>query len=135
MIPVGGLLKQARVQEIEQPSFTWKLDFNSKRITGKVDELEAIKQAVYKILRTKRFEHLIYTANYGHELQHLVGKDPLFVQADMPRLLQEALEQDDRIQGIEEVNTVVQGDQLTVHFTVVTHYGTFDVEQEVEGRV
>lgn len=34
-----------------------------------VDELEAVKQAVYKALRTDRFFHFIYSSNYGSEVQ------------------------------------------------------------------
>lgn len=135
MIPVGGALKNAQVQEMEQPSLTWKLDFKARRITGKTDELDAIKQAVYKVLQTKRFEHLIYSANYGHELDRLIGKDPLLVRSEMPRLLREALEQDDRILGIENVLTDIRGDQITVHFSVITPYGSFTVEQEVDSGV
>lgn len=33
-----------------------------------------MKQAIYKILQTERFEYLIYSWNYGIELNAVVGK-------------------------------------------------------------
>jgi hypothetical protein len=128
MIPQGSIIN-APVQEIEQPSRTWKLDFNQRRITGMVDQLEAVKQAVFKILQTERFRYLIYTFNYGHELKTLLGQNPLFVQSEFTRMVSEALTQDDRITSIENMQIDIEGDRLTARFTVVTQYGSY--EQEV----
>ncbi|GAA0378980.1 DUF2634 domain-containing protein [Bacillus horti] len=135
MIPAGGQLRNAQLQEIEQPSLTWKLDLAAKKITGRTDNLDAIKQAVFKVLQTRRFEHLIYSSDYGHELDLLIGDSPLLVQSEMNRLLREAIEQDDRIESVENVQTSVQGENVTVRCTVVTQYGDFDIEQEVERNV
>lgn len=131
MIPVGGTLSELPVEDIERPSLTWYLDFNRGRITRMADGIDAIKQTIFQILQTDRFAHVIYSFNYGHELGRCIGKSPLFVRSEVERMLQEALEQDDRIQSIENVRADVQGDRITVAFFVATVYGTFEFTQEV----
>ncbi|MEJ9165084.1 DUF2634 domain-containing protein, partial [Paenibacillus graminis] len=56
------------MEETPQPSLTYKLDLANGRIGAvDVDGLEAVKQVVFKILSTSRFEHLIYSGDYGNE--------------------------------------------------------------------
>ncbi|SCY93181.1 DUF2634 domain-containing protein [Alkaliphilus peptidifermentans] len=130
MIPKGGI-SNTSVQEIEEPSYTWRLDFTKGRITGMLDELEAIKQAVFMILQTERFKYIIYSFNYGHELRSLMGKNPLYVKSEITRIIKAALKQDDRIQGIENMNIIMNKDGMTAAFTVITNYGDFKFTQEV----
>lgn len=130
MIPTGGVIN-APVQEAQQPSLTWYLDFEKGKVVGKIDGLVAIRQSVFMILQTERFNHLIYSFNYGHELQGLIGKSPLLVQSEINRIINEALGQDDRIQGIQNLSITSNGDSLTCAFTVVTDLGNFDFSQEV----
>lgn len=131
MIPAGGTITKRVIQTVEQPSLTWRLDPVQKRIVGKLDGLEAIKQAAYKILQTERFKYLIYSANYGSELERLIGSNPLFVNAEISRMLEEALTQDDRISGVENIKTTASGDSLLVEFIVTTTYGNFSMVTEV----
>lgn len=135
MIPEGGMILETPTEEVQQPSLTYKLDLVNGRISGMVDGLEAIKQAVFLILQSERFRHLIYSFNYGHELKTLIGGNPLFVQSETSRLLWDALQQDDRIRRIENVSSTLDGDALTISFTVVSVEGTFDVTEEVNTGV
>lgn len=121
----------APVEEQQQPSLTWKLDFENKRIAQMVDGLEAVKQAAFVILETERFQHLIYSFNFGSELQGLIGKSPLFVQSEIRRLIQESLLQDDRITDVRDITFQTQGDSLLVEFTVVSVFGDFTMTKEV----
>jgi hypothetical protein len=131
MIPTGGTLKNAQVQRVQQPSRTWKLDFEAGRITGMIDNLEAVRQAVFKIMQTQRFAQLIYSFRYGNELDRLIGMSPLYVQSEATRFVQEALSTDDRVRGVENVSISLDGDAMTISFTVVTQYGSFQASQEV----
>lgn len=115
------------------PSLTWKLDLEKGRVVGKTDGLEAIKQAVFKVFQTERFWYDIYSFDYGHELTLLIGSSPVFVKSEAARIIQEALMTDDRIQSVENVKAEIQGDQITIRFTVVTLFGSF--EQEVSHDV
>ncbi|MNW45951.1 hypothetical protein D3C74_232270 [compost metagenome] len=115
------------------PSLTWQLDLDKGRIVGRTDGLEAIKQAVFKIFQTNRFEFEIYSFDYGNELTLLLGSSPEFVKSEATRMIKEALLPDDRIDAVENVEAFIHGDLLTIRFTVVTVYGSF--EQEVSQSV
>ena len=129
MIPeIKSSLLDEELVERQQPSLTWKLDLEKGRITGKTDGLEAVKQAVLKSLQTDRFWHEIYTWDYGHELTSLIGSSPVFVESEARRMIGEALMTDDRITAVENVETTIANDQLTIRFTVTTIYGSFESE-------
>lgn len=96
-----------------------------------VDGLEAVKQAVFIILETQRFQYLIYSFDFGSELVGLIGKSPLFVQSEIKRLIKEALLQDERVTDVRNVTFQVQGDSMLVEFTVVTVFGNFTMTREV----
>lgn len=128
MIPQGGTLRNEPVQERQQPSKTWKIDFDRGRVVGLTDGLEAIKQTVFCILETDRFRHLIYSFNYGNELNRLFGMDRLFVESEINRLIREALLQDDRITNVDQVEMQAIGDSMKVSFRVITGIGSFNME-------
>ena len=61
MIPstVGFLDKDFEVEE--QPSFTYKMQTEDNFVRGYTDGLEAVKQAIYKIIMTERYQYVIYS--------------------------------------------------------------------------
>lgn len=124
MIPTGGTVNQ-NTRTVEQPSKTWRLDFDRGRVVGLIDGLNAVKQAVTKILQTERFSHLIYDANYGSEFAGLIGHEPVFVQSELRRRIREALTQDDRITDVTDFQINIVGDSATVRFTVESTFGSF----------
>lgn len=134
MIPQGGALEQ-RTQVEQQPSRTYRLDLNKKRVVGVVDGLEAIKQAVFKILQTERFDYLIYSTAYGVELNHLEGSNRAFVRSELSRRIREALLQDDRITDIQTMQISFEGDTALAEFVVISQYGEFRNSLEVTSRV
>ncbi|GGI44371.1 hypothetical protein GCM10008018_06770 [Paenibacillus marchantiophytorum] len=130
MIPQGGF-GNSLFQQIQLPSKSYLIDSVNQRIVGYVDGLEAVQQAVYKILQTQRFEHSIYSSNYGSELSSIIGQNADFVQSELSRRVQQALLQDERIQAVENFNVTVTGDSALVEFKVVTQYGSFESVKEV----
>ncbi len=69
MIPKSNIdVSEIEIEE-NQPSLTYALDIENKRIRGKTDNIEAVKQAVYLILNTERYDCLIFSWNYGAELK------------------------------------------------------------------
>lgn len=130
MIPTGGMVTQ-NTQTVEQSSRTWKLDFDQGRVVGSIDGLEAVRQAVLKIIQTGRFVHLVYSADYGGGFASLVGRNPLLVQTELRRQIREALIQDDRIADVRDINVDIVGDTATINFTVISAYGSFQEEVEV----
>ena len=112
-----------------QPAYTYKLNIESERVAGYVDELEAYKQAVYKILNTERYEHIIYSWNYGIELKELFGQPIPYVIPELERRITEAVMTDDRTESVSnfEFDT---SKKRTVHVTFTVHTIFGDIEEE-----
>ena len=114
------------------PSNTYKLDTKKERVRGFVDGLEAVRQAVYKIINTERYDYVMYSWDYGIELHDLFGRAKNYVISELPRRITEALTHDDRITT---VNNFVFDDSLrdivSVQFTVHSTEGIFDETLEV----
>ncbi|MBS5344569.1 MAG: DUF2634 domain-containing protein [Clostridium sp.] len=114
-----------------QPSKTYRLNVDTQTIVGFCDDRKAIEQAIYLILNTERFEWVIYSWNYGSELQGLFGKPIPYVVSEIQRRIKEALLQDDRINGIENFIVTRNGNKLLVSFDVSTIKGVISVSKEV----
>ena len=116
----------------DAPSRTYKIDFDAGRVCGFCDSTEAMKQAIYKILQTERFEFLIYSWNYGIELNAVVGKSYQVFASEIKRVIREALLADSRITDVVDFE-VVQIDKRTasVKFTAETIFGEIPIEREV----
>jgi len=120
------------LEVVSQPSLTYKLDFERKRISGKIDNEEAIRQLVMKILYTERYAYVIYSSQYGVELDRLIGKDYDFIVSDLERTITEALLADDRILGITDfVAEQTAIDRMTATFTVNSIVGSVNINTEV----
>ena len=99
-------------------------------------KMEAMKQAIYKILQTERFEYLIYSWNYGIELNAVVGKSFQVFASEIKRVIREALLADSRITDVTDFE-VAQIDKRTasVKFTAETIFGEIPIESEVNVNV
>lgn len=117
------------IDEEDLPTNTFLASDN--QIAGMDDNLEAMRQAVHIILTTKRFNHQIYTENFGIELDDLIGEEPDYIESVFPERVRDAFSIDDRI--LSEQNYVFNtvGDTMTITFEVVTVYGTFSEEVEI----
>ena len=126
MLPENGDDLQQAFTLARQPGLTFGLDFQAGRVTGTIDGLEAVRQAVLLALQTERFFYEIFTPAYGNELHALVGTAPPLSYA-----VTEALSVDDRIEGISGFAFSRQGDRVKMSFTVATIYGDLEEEMEV----
>lgn len=138
MIPSAqnGLLAVKVEYPEQQPSATYRIDFERGRIIGHVDRLEAVKQAIVKILQTERFSHLIYSWNYGAEMNAVFGKSYAIMESELRRVLKEALMQDRRITGLKDITIAKSGSRsAAVAFTAETIFGDVPIETEVTGSV
>ena len=132
MIPsVTGFLEQDF--EIEtQPTNTYKMELESKLIRGYQDGPEAMKQAIFKILSTERYQYVMYSWNYGIELIDLYGEPVSYVCPELERRITEALTWDERIESVDnfEFDTSKKGEVL-VTFTAHTIFGNVTAEKVV----
>ncbi|RMC55069.1 DUF2634 domain-containing protein [Lactobacillus sp. ESL0261] len=114
----------------DEPTLTFKIE--NGRIRGKVDEKQAMIQAVNKILQTERLIYPIYSDQYGNDLNDLIGKDMGYAKVEAERMIKEALLADDRVvdADIDEVIEVSR-DTLGIKGTCVTVYGNIGIDSEV----
>lgn len=130
MIPT--VEKDLSTLEVEtQPSLTYALDIENGRIRGRVDGIEAVRQAVYLILNTERFAYLIHSWNYGIELKDLVGQPKEYAIPEIKRCITEALLQDDRITAVDGFSFSTEKKKVHVTFTVHAIFGDLEMEAEI----
>jgi len=129
MLPTNNnSLLNRGIEAKNSPSKTYYMNFEKNITVGKIDGLEAIKQAVYLILHIERYDFVIYSWNYGIELKDLFGKSTAYVCAVLPSRIQSALLQDDRITKVSDFEVSANGDTVTAKFTVQSSHGTFSQE-------
>ena len=110
-----------------------QMDFERERVAGNVDGLEAMKQAIFKILNTERYQYPVYSWNYGCELLELFGKPVTYVCPELERRITEALTWDERISKVTDFAfDLSQKGAVRVSFTTHTIYGEVRVEKVVE---
>lgn len=121
----------ADFEELTVPSKTWYIDFDRNVVSTMITGLEAVRQAAILILSTERFEHIIYSYQYGVELLDLFGENQHYVMSEVKRRITEALTQDDRITGVTDFKYTRTKRGLNVTFTVTCDVGQFNAETEV----
>lgn len=119
-------------EEIEIPSYTYKIDTNKDRVNDYIDELEAVKQAIYKILNTERYDYPIYSWDYGVELSDLIGQPVAYVYPEIERVVTEALLADDRIENVSNFEFSNEGEKVFTTFEVETIFGNLTANLTVE---
>lgn len=133
MIPstVGFLDRDFEIEE--QPSFTYKMQKDENSVRGYTDGIEAVKQAIYKIIMTERYQYIMYSWNYGIELLDLYGEPVSYVCSELKRRISEALVCDDRIKSVDNFEfDFPQKGIIHVAFTAHTIFGDVQAEREVD---
>ena len=136
MIPDIKILAE-EIQQVSYPTETYKIEHSEQtppedRINGNTDDLLALQQTIYLILGTERYEHIIYSWDYGVELLDLIGKPIPYVMAVIPRRITEALTQDDRIEDVTDFEFERNKSKLHVTFVVKSTLGDIPASTEVD---
>lgn len=132
MIPAGAALISQGFEVVEQPTLTYKMDIDNGVVRGDADGLEAMEQAIYKILSTERYQYVMYPWDYGIELDGLYGEPVSYVCPELERRIKEALLWDTRIEKVKDFkfDTSKKG-IVYVEFTACTIFGDADIGKEV----
>lgn len=132
MIPLTTAFLEQDFEIEEQPTYTYKMNLERNLIQGYTDGQEAVKQAIYKILNTERYQYVMYSWNYGIELLDLYGEPVSYVCPELERRITEALTWDDRIKSVDNFEfNISQKGKIHVTFTVHTIFGDVQAEREV----
>lgn len=113
-----------------QPVREYEYDFQTGQLTGKIVEgLEAIKVWVYLALNSARYQHVIYSWNYGNDLEELIGTSHThdYLDTELPRLIEDCLLINRHIKSITDMELTLIDDKLAGSFTVNTDYGKVDM--------
>ena len=114
-----------------ETSNSYRMQIKNERIKGSVADIEAMAQACYKILNTERYAYVIYSWNYGVELQDLFGKPIQYVYAVLPTRIKEALTYDERINDVTDFELSHNGGDVLCKFTVKTTFGDLELQKVV----
>lgn len=132
MIPSVNNILNTEMTIETQPSKNHKMHIGKDFINGKCDTIEAMKQVIYKILNTERYQHIIYSWGYGVQTIDLYGEPVTYVCPELERRITEALTCDDRIDSCNNFifNTSLKG-VVKVNFTVHTIFGDVNADKVV----
>ncbi|KYG88984.1 hypothetical protein A0U40_13220 [[Bacillus] sp. KCTC 13219] len=119
-------------EEAIEPSKNYRLLYDKNRCVGYVDELEAMKQAIFLMLSIERYNHIIYSWNFGVQFNDLFGKPTYYVASEVKRRIREALLQDDRINEVDSFIVTAHKNKVHIQYTARTIYGDVTGEREVE---
>lgn len=116
----------------EPTSNTYKLNYDKNNLKGFVDNLAAVKQAIYLILNIERYEYLIYDWDYGFQISDLIGSEINSILPEIQNRITDALIQDTRINSVDDFSFDIKGlrkgtgakkNKVIVYFTVNTIFG------------
>ena len=90
---------------------------------------EAIKVWIYKAIKTNRYQHEIYSWDYGCEIESLIGKgfEIGFIKSETQRYIEEALLINPYITKINKIDVEFNKDVLTAYVDLETVYGRLDM--------
>ena len=127
MLPTSNI-NISNIEIVKDPSLSYRLDIDKERVRKYVDNIESIKQAIYKIFSTVRYTYTAYDWQYGIELNDLIGQSKSLVKAVLPDRIKEALLVDDRIEDVLDFSFEdISKTELVVTFNVKL----YDFEQMV----
>lgn len=132
MIPstVGFLDQDFELEE--QPTYTYKMNLDTGSIRGYTDKLDAMKQAIFKILQTERYQYIMYSWNYGIETLDLYGEPVSYVCPELERRITEALTWDERIKSVNNFEfDIPKKGVIHVSFVAHTVFGEVQAETKV----
>lgn len=141
MIPKTGMTEKEfnkLLEQVEGKSYG-SLDYriNGDRLSGYIDDIEAIRQAVYLILSIERFQYITISENTGVEFWELYGKDADLYVIELKNTITEALLNDDRIEAVENFEVKRIGrNKYNVYFDVVGKNNEIvSISEEVNANV
>lgn len=127
MLPTNNI-NISNIEIVKDPSLSYRLDIDKERVRKYVDNIESIKQAIYKILSTERYTYTAYDWQYGIELNDLIGQSKSLVKAVLPDRIKESLLVDDRIENVLDFSFE---DISKTELIVIFNVKLYDFEQMV----
>jgi len=95
-----------------------------------VEGVEALKVWIYMAIKTIRYNHEIYSWDYGTELSTLIGQkfSRGLTESEAFRYIKEALLINPYINDVENNGVTFRGDDLRIKIKVISMYGGIDID-------
>ena len=125
-------MRSVEEQDIAAPKIYKEYEFNFEtgKLTGKVLEgKEALKMWIYKTLLTKRYKHIIYSWDYGQDLEEIIGQgyEKGLIKSEVERRIKDCLLIHPHLKECTNCEIKLQDSQLYVDLTVNTTYGEVNI--------
>lgn len=106
------------------------IDFSTGQLTGNiVTGIEAIKVWIWLALNTVRYRHVIFSWEYGTDIESLIGKSysQEYINDVVPDMIKDCLLINKNILEVTNFNVTMVSDKLIGSFTAITNYGEVEV--------
>lgn len=120
--------------DTEIPSYDYKLKIVSDTdgyVNGMCSNVNELKQSIYFMLRTERYQYVIYPWDYGFHSWDLFGKPISYVIPEVERRIKETLMSDNRITSVDNFRFDKNRENLHVTFDVYCIFGNFESEVDL----
>lgn len=114
-------------EDVVENTQTFGLNITKNIVSGKIDELAALRQSIYLMLSTEADQYIIYPYTYGLQTVDLIGKPIYYIMAVLPTRIKETLLSDDRITDVLDFEFEMNKNKLLVRFRIQTIYAE-DIE-------
>lgn len=116
------------VSEAELTTRTYYMNLERSRIRYYADGQNAMKQVIFKILQTERYQYSkIYSDNYGVEFWDLIGASAVFAVPTIEARIKEALTWDERITDVTDFKFETKKNVISVDFIAHTVFGDVEI--------
>lgn len=128
------------IEEVEELPLLREIAWDFKKdkpiinnLTGElefVEGAEALKIWIYKAIKINRYEHDIYSWDYGCEVTDLLGESYYskdHVELEVKRYIEECLSINEYINFITFIDISFENESLTANFKVDSQYGEVEI--------
>lgn len=125
--PAETVLKESTAIPVE-----YEINWEEKKLTGKiVSGLDAIKIWIKLALKTPRYRYIIYTWDYGTELEELIGQNHSieYLESETKRMIEECLQIHEQVGQIRDFFVTLERDWIDISFVVDTPYGSIQIQE------
>lgn len=134
MLPDTENYEEEQTQEdlVEEsiPDKTYRLDFDTMTIGGFIDDEDAKRQAIQKVLLTESEVDPIYDPSYGRMFDDLIGEPMSYAVSEAKDRIQDAILQDDRFSEVLFTEQMAGKRKVMLSMRVICADGS---EIEIEG--
>ena len=134
-LPASNDNNNAIERPAEYSTETYKINFQTNQIEGKISGIEALKQYFLLAINTQRFSNVAFTSNFGMDWNDLIGLPDDYIISEVLTRVQDMILADKRFLSVDYYDTTpfeINGNNIIINLVVKTEEGDFDASVSVE---